>query len=381
VVATGTHRRSEYVGYCCVALALTGCPQLLSDDFLLGRGRERSDAGLAAREKGGAGGAGGHGGPVTADAGTGEQPDAALAGSSDASGVGQPVPTCNDGTRNGNETGVDCGGSLCTPCNCQYGPFHDIVQVDGLGSDDRWGAMLSADGSWLYYSVQSPSGGEDIYRASRSDTGTVFANAQLVPNVNGSSLEGSPFLTADGLTLYFFSDRSNGVGNRDLWTATRASATDAFATPTILPGVNSTAMDLLPRLSLDGLTLMFESTRPGGSGSSDLWQAERPTASGTFGTPHARTDLNTSGREEGFSLSGDQLTIVLSSNRGVDSMDLWMATRSSPSASFGTPVPISELNGSADELDPGLSRNGGEIFFTTTRDTDYRIYHAVRDCQ
>jgi hypothetical protein len=35
-----------------------------------------------------------------------------------------PAPTCNDGIQNGNETGVDCGGPLCSPCGgtgCTYG--------------------------------------------------------------------------------------------------------------------------------------------------------------------------------------------------------------------------------------------------------------------
>jgi hypothetical protein len=62
-------------------------------------------------------------------------------------------------------------------------------------------------------------------------------------------------------------------------------------------------------------------------------------------------------------------------------MDLWMARRSDPQGTFAAPVPLGELNSSADDLDPGLSLDGREIFFTTQRDGDYRIYHALRDCQ
>ena len=43
-------------------------------------------------------------------------------------GCGGNMPTCNDGVRNGNETGVDCGGS-CAPCD-------DEPAVCGEGSDD-----------------------------------------------------------------------------------------------------------------------------------------------------------------------------------------------------------------------------------------------------
>ncbi|MEO8184713.1 MAG: hypothetical protein ABI895_38380 [Deltaproteobacteria bacterium] len=373
--AATTHRHWGYLGCCGAVLALSGCPQLLGDEFLIRPPDAGSSAGAGTAGQGGLASAG------AADGGERDQPDATAGAVGDSGAADVREATCNDGLRNQDEAGVDCGGSACSPCNCQFGPFHDLVQVEGLGTDDRFGPMLSADGSWLYYSVKSSSAVEDIFRATRSDTGSVFTNAEALADINGSSLEGSPFLSRDQRTLLFFSDRSGGLGNRDLWMAARARASLPFSAPQLIAGVNSTAMDVLPRLSYDGLTLLFESTRSGGSGSSDIWAAERPTSTGLFGSPYPREDLNTSSREEGFSLSGDQLTIVLSSNRGVSSMDLWMATRSDPRADFGPLVPLAELNGSEDEIDPGLSLNGREIFFTTMRDGDYRIYHAVRDCQ
>jgi len=38
--------------------------------------------------------------------------------------------------------------------------------------------------------------------------------------VNSTAFEGDPFLTPDGCTLYFVSDRSGGLGGRDIWRAT-----------------------------------------------------------------------------------------------------------------------------------------------------------------
>jgi hypothetical protein len=217
---------------------------------------------------------------------------------------------------------------------------------------------------------------EDLYRATRTGTSTVFTGMQAVPNVNSSTLDGSPFLSADDRTLLFFSERPGGVGSRDLWMATRASASAEFSEPVPVPGVNSSAMDLLPRLSPDGLSLLFESTR---NGSSDIWAAERSTPNGTFGAPRLRTDLSSDARDEGLSLTRDQLSVVIASSRGGE-MALWMATRPDASAEFGTATLISELNSPEDEIDPALSADGHEIFFATTRDGDYRIYHAVRDC-
>ena len=45
-------------------------------------------------------------------------------------------PTCDDGIQNGNETGVDCGGPDCAPCNtggCT------TVQIDNEGFEGGWG--------------------------------------------------------------------------------------------------------------------------------------------------------------------------------------------------------------------------------------------------
>jgi hypothetical protein len=39
--------------------------------------------------------------------------------------------------------------------------------------------------------------------------------------VDSPSNEGSPWLSKHGTTLYFFSDRPGGYGNRDIWYTTR----------------------------------------------------------------------------------------------------------------------------------------------------------------
>ncbi len=358
-------RPATYVGCCCTALALSGCPQLLSDDFLVGMpaAGAAGTAGQGGAGNGGEGGAGPNGGA-----------DAATAGASgDDSGAG----SCSDGALNQDETGVDCGGS-CRPC-CSLGPFRDVVQVEGLSADDRYGPVLSPDGQWLYLSVVPAGGTEDLYRARRGASATVFTQLEPVPNLNGPSLEGSPFLSSDGLSLYFFSDRSGGPGSRDLWLATRASPSGEFGNPAPLPEVNSADMELLPRLSPDGSTLWFESTRGGGSGSSDIWEAVRSSGAG-FGSPRPRSDLNSSARDEGMTLSADQLTVILASTRGTGDLDLLIGTRTSASGTFGPLQPLAELNSPEDDLDPFLTANGRELYFVSAREGDYRIYHAVRDC-
>jgi Tol biopolymer transport system component len=97
--------------------------------------------------------------------------------------------------------------------------------------------------------------------------------ANLGPPVNSSSYDDQPFVTADGLTLFFSSMRSGGSGHTDLWVTTRPTTEDDWVTPINLgPVVNSSSGEESPGISADGSTLFFNSTRPDGLGGYDIWQ-------------------------------------------------------------------------------------------------------------
>jgi len=92
--------------------------------------------------------------------------------------------------------------------------------------------------------------------------GSGIANADFtygtptkVPNVNSSAGDWQPDISADGLTLYFMSNRPDGA-NCDIWVATRATTDDNWSTPVNLgPPVNSSAFEGGPSISTDGLEL------------------------------------------------------------------------------------------------------------------------------
>src|SRR3989454_12066510 len=72
-----------------------------------------------------------------------------------------------------------------------------------------------------------------------------------------------------------------GVGGQDLWVATRATTADPWSTPVNLgPTVNSTAFDGAPALSFDGTTLYFFSERLGGFGERELYVTTRARLGG-----------------------------------------------------------------------------------------------------
>jgi len=126
----------------------------------------------------------------------------------------------------------------------------------------------------------------DIWVATRASASDPFDSPfALGAPINESGAEdGDPFILPDNLTLYFSSDRSGGQGGRDLWKATRSSATAPFDPPENLGGaINSDWNERHPTVSPDGLRLLFASDRPGGFGGYDLYVATRASASEPFG--------------------------------------------------------------------------------------------------
>ncbi len=100
----------------------------------------------------------------------------------------------------------------------------------------------------------------------------------LGPTVNSSDVEHGPSISADGLSLYFQSNRSGGSSGVDIWVAMRETTDHPWSTPVNLgPTVNSSAKDATACISADSLSLYFSSERPGGYGGGDLWVTTRTT--------------------------------------------------------------------------------------------------------
>ena len=273
------------------------------------------------------------------------------------------------------------------PCTA-FGPFGEPELITGLGLQaPTMGPVFSADGLTLFFSTlgtaEAPD--ENIFSARRQPGSAQFEPAALVPNLDaGGSEEGTPFLSFDGLSLYFFSTRPGPgtQGDRDIWLAQRPTLDAPFAEPVVLPGINGPELEHLPRLSRDELSIFFVSSRESpDNDATNLWVAQRESRSAEFSAPVEVPGINGSTRDEGFSITPDGLTLFFSSNRlALEQMDLFVATRPDASASFGTPEPLEQLNSSADELDPQLSPDGLELFFASSRDGGFQLFRATRQC-
>jgi hypothetical protein len=183
-------------------------------------------------------------------------------------------------------------------------------------------------------------------------------------------------LSFDGLTLHLASFRSN---NWELYVATRASRTQPWGAPVLIPELADPAVDAGPELRTDGLELFFDSSRPGGLGGSDIWRAVRTSTSVPWGVPTPVTELNTSNAEASPSLTADGLTVFFISNRagGPGQSDVWMAQRVNYTSPFSTPVPVPQVNSPLSDRDPEVSPDGLTLVHVTTDMTTQRSDLAV----
>jgi Tol biopolymer transport system component len=145
----------------------------------------------------------------------------------------------------------------------------DAMEVDNLnGGNDQLDPFVSDDLLRIYYATKGTSGNEIKY-AERLTVGASFAVASPLAGISGGvgSDEG-PTSSSDERVIVFSTTRG---GSPDLWYAKRNSVTSSFGSPQPLVSLNnSTKTDAEPYLSPDGCTLYFASDR---AGSMDLYRS------------------------------------------------------------------------------------------------------------
>jgi len=195
----------------------------------------------------------------------------------------------------------------------------------------------------------------------------------LGPAVNSSARDEEPGISSDGLSIYFCSLRSGGYGGYDMWVTTRATAQDDWGSPVNLGlPVNSSADDFSEDISADGLELYFGSNRSGSSGY-DIWVAKRATMQDKWTTPvNLGTPVNSSSAELCSDVSPDGLSLILVSARaggyGGSLGDLWLTKRSPTNSPWGQPVNLGPIvNSSSSENGPCLSAGGSMLYYSCDR--------------
>jgi hypothetical protein len=176
-------------------------------------------------------------------------------------------------------------------------------------------------------------------------------------------------ISANGLELYFDSDRAGGSGGADIWMATRASTSDPWENPVNLgTSVNSADWELGPSISADGLELYFGSSRSEGSGDWDVWVCTRATPADAWSKAvNVGPTVNSSAYEGQPCISANGLMLFISTDRigGYGDWDVWMSRRSSRDDHWSELVNLGPtLNSEAGEAEPFLSSDEKTLYFS-----------------
>ena len=263
--------------------------------------------------------------------------------------------------------------------------------------------------SAIYFALRCGDGQADIYQT-RLSQGR-WQPAEPVTRLNTPADDIGPVLSSDGQSLYFYSNRAGGVGGFDLYVAHRGQ--DDWDTPQNLgPQVNSPAHEYDPALSADGLTLFFASNRTPdmarhsqerlarsaetaaertdwsatlrahpGLVQFDLYRVTRATRQEPWTSPRPLVDLNSPTANEGAPCpSATAPFLYFASDRPArdgesPNLDLYRArqqgTRFVDVENLGT-----SINTSAHETEPGLSPEGMTLVFSSNRGSTDTLYRS-----
>ena len=198
----------------------------------------------------------------------------------------------------------------------------------------------------------------------------------LGPTINSTARDEEPGISADGLSIYYCSLRSGGRGNYDLWVTTRTTTESNWAAPLNLGSpVNSSSDDFSPDISADGLELYFGSNRAGGSGTYDIWVAKRTTPQDDWTTPMNLGPMVNSSSQEGCpAISDDGLELYFWSTRlgGSGGMDIWVSRRATTQDDWGMAENLGPAyNSSAWDLCTDISPDGLLLILVSARSGGY----------
>ncbi|HEY3388240.1 MAG TPA: OmpA family protein [Prolixibacteraceae bacterium] len=219
---------------------------------------------------------------------------------------------------------------------------------------------ISADGRLLFYTgCNRPDGlgSCDIYMSVRQK-GKWSEPVNLGKPVNSGSWESQPSVSADGHWLYFTSNRGGGKGKMDIWRAESIGVTPegfpVYGKVINIESINTPGNELSPFIHADGKTLYFASDFWPGMGGKDLFfvsiDSTKTSIPQNLGYP-----VNTSNNEEGLvvEVSGERAWYT-ANNSGFGGRDIF--TFLLPEAL--KPQPVSWVKGKV------VNRKTGQLIFS-----------------
>lgn len=256
--------------------------------------------------------------------------------------------------------------------------FDPPVALTTINSpDDEGEPFVTADGLTIYFSaLDGPS--TDAFSATRRARTEAFGN-RTKQALSGAEDETHFALSHDGLTAYFSTFWPGGKGDADIWTATRPTPEQPFKREDFRPlsGVNGSGSEFDPFITHDNLRLYFSSWR---GKSRDILYVERTSAAAAFGPEQTLEGISTPDvDEDNPTLTADERVIVFGAKGADDPHDLYYAVRAQRDATFSARRKVPSVNTTGFESQVHVTPDGCELYFASDRPGGkggHDLYHA-----
>ncbi|UCC44255.1 MAG: PD40 domain-containing protein [Candidatus Zixiibacteriota bacterium] len=243
--------------------------------------------------------------------------------------------------------------------------FHPEIFKDGTHS----APAFTPDGTEMYWSrYYTPQGRrsrtQHIFHSQFSDGQW---SAPELASFSGTYSDGGPFLTKDGIRLFFYSNRPyepggeplDEYGPSDIWYVDKTD--DGWGEPQRLP-FNTGQHEGMASVADDG-TIFFQSNRSGTRGIFDTYFSE--LIEGAYAEPkNLDPGINCPGINFSPFIAPDQSFLIIAYNHNAPDNGLHI-TFKKPDGGWTRPVNMGEkINVTSAQRFPGLSPDGKYFFFT-----------------
>jgi hypothetical protein len=225
------------------------------------------------------------------------------------------------------------------------------------------------------YFMSDRSGDKRIWRSLRPTADDPWETPALVPELNTAGENENPFVSNDGLTIWFFTDRDRTISAQ--WRSTRASRDDPWGAPAPVEGLVYGVESSDVAVTVDpSETLYILNSKPSGSGPYGLYRLERATASDPLGPPVLMEEVVSDTSEYDPDLRRNGLFLAFDSAR-VEPRQIYWTKRDDRDSPFDPPVPVPALAGQSSDEAAAFSEDLRYVMFSSNRTGNVEIYESL----
>ncbi|MDY0201319.1 MAG: OmpA family protein [Tenuifilaceae bacterium] len=155
----------------------------------------------------------------------------------------------------------------------EWQPVEDIGHPINTPQFNEGAQSLTADGQKMYFTICR--GLCNLYYSERDEQGNWQRPISLPKNINlPYSSEKQPSISPNGKTLYFVSNRTDGLGNFDIWRTHKLDDKQWSDPENLGDSINTIYNEQSPFIHFDNRTLYFSSNGRAGMGKLDIFMSQ-----------------------------------------------------------------------------------------------------------